>query len=495
MKNNLWVTGVALLMSMALSNAALAKKAQKEDICHFDKDTGLFKAISVSGNAIATHFSQHGDVLPGDYYADTDGDGFGAGDPVDTCPNPGTADNGDDVFPNDSNENADSDGDGVGDNSDNCPNEYGEDENGCPVVVAEGSDILVGNNLYWSHSNGVTRLDNDGFGNFPSGQNFNTRLAVTALRVADFNEDGNHDVVVGHNEGLEVWVGLGDGNGNFAMSGTGIIAGAASKIATADVNNDGDLDFVIAQNSGYITVGLGDGMGGFTGLSPIVSGGATRSIAVGDVNGDGNLDYANIAHAGHHSVNLSYGDGSGGISNLVTLFYGGVDLGVAMGDVDGDGDIDIVSGGQGQHGLKVYENTGNDASNQVVWSRTKITSPNQMNVHTLQDMDGDGDLDVVSTGYIAHPSHNAWTVEVHFNDGNGNFDLSSSASIPTSGGEMHDVAIGDVTGDGAIDMVTNSYPMGAIVVVPGDGTPGGFGIPYMVSSPLMTRTVGVDLLD
>ena len=92
------------------------------DICHFDEDSGFFRVISISSNAVDKHIANHGDSLPGTYFVDQDGDGFGDPSTTDACSNPGFVANGDDAFPTDASEHADSDGDGVGDNSDPTPN-------------------------------------------------------------------------------------------------------------------------------------------------------------------------------------------------------------------------------------------------------------------------------------------------------------------------------------------------------------------------------------
>lgn len=47
------------------SPMAAAKKAPKVDVCHFDGDTGAFRVINVSGNALPAHIA-HGDAQPGD---------------------------------------------------------------------------------------------------------------------------------------------------------------------------------------------------------------------------------------------------------------------------------------------------------------------------------------------------------------------------------------------------------------------------------------------
>lgn len=489
---------VALLL---LGNVVLAGPADKQNICHFDAASGLFKVISVSQNAVAQHTAQHGDVLTGTFYADADGDGFGAG-ATSACPNSGFVAAGGDAFPNDPNEHADTDGDGVGDNGDAFPSDpsetadsdgdgIGDNADACPAQAGGvngcpgpqlASDILVANNIYWDHRNGVAVLKNDGAGNF-TGQNYHTRLGVNAIRAADFNGDGFDDFVTASYDNNEVWIGLNNGSGSFSTYDTGVRAGASAKIAIGDFNNDGNADVAIAQNSGMVTIALGNGAGGLTTASALATGGSTRSIAVGDLDGDGKLDYANIAHVGNHYVGVNYGDGAGGRSSQLFIDSGNVSLGVAIGDVDGDGRPDLVTGGHaGPRGpIAVYLNDGTaDLAPRVLYGALNT----QVYVHRLEDMDADGDLDIVATG-----NDGQWFVAVYDNNGAGQFN-SAPAVFHTLGGEISDVAVGDANKDGVKDIISTNYTGHSIDVLPGNGI-GGFGAIYRVTSPTMLRTVGV----
>ena len=82
------------LFSMSAS-AGRGKGAVKVDVCHL-KGNGSYNLISVSENALSAHLG-HGDVLPGDWYPDSDGDGFGDPDAASSeCPEDGYVDNADD---------------------------------------------------------------------------------------------------------------------------------------------------------------------------------------------------------------------------------------------------------------------------------------------------------------------------------------------------------------------------------------------------------------
>lgn len=62
-----------ILFALSLANAAPAAKVS---LCHQD-DTGSLNLISISGNAVAAHLANHGDVYPDAYHPDMDGDGYG----------------------------------------------------------------------------------------------------------------------------------------------------------------------------------------------------------------------------------------------------------------------------------------------------------------------------------------------------------------------------------------------------------------------------------
>ena len=71
-------TGMLAIIVMALmvvSGPAEAKKMPKVDICHVTGN-GKILLLNVSANALGGHFG-HGDWLPGEYFEDMDGDGFG----------------------------------------------------------------------------------------------------------------------------------------------------------------------------------------------------------------------------------------------------------------------------------------------------------------------------------------------------------------------------------------------------------------------------------
>src|SRR5947209_2270006 len=103
--------------------------------------------------------------------------------------------------------------------------------------------------------------------------NFEVGRHPSSVAIADFNQDGKPDLVVG-NEGVNTFsVLLGNGDGSFQPQVTYATGTAVSAVAVGDFNGDGKLDVAVANygHFGYDTpdsvgVFLGHGDGTFDGL-------------------------------------------------------------------------------------------------------------------------------------------------------------------------------------------------------------------------------------
>jgi len=124
--------GRHLLLTCALSamliTPALAGPQGKVDVCHPAGNSGNVLTLNVNANSLGGHLG-HGDWLPGTYFADADGDGFGdSGAPIESCVQPaGTSTNGDDCDDSDAGTNPGADevcGDAI---DNNCDGQVDED--------------------------------------------------------------------------------------------------------------------------------------------------------------------------------------------------------------------------------------------------------------------------------------------------------------------------------------------------------------------------------
>ena len=162
-----------------------------------------------------------------------------------------------------------------------------------------------------------------------------------------------------------------------------------------DLDNDGDLDIVAAgtwyENPGWTQHPAPGG------------GGDDQKIRVGDLNGDGRQD-----------VVVNSGDGTGDLAwyssttpksgnwekHLIRASrVGGHTLG--LGDVDGDGDIDVLSAEMFGE-VAIYYNTGGGSFTE------EIISQDGAHNGVLGDVDRDGDLDILGCDYTGNPPVDLW---------------------------------------------------------------------------------------
>ena len=112
-------------------------------------------------------------------------------------------------------------------------------------------------------------------------------------------------------------------------------------------------------------------------------------------------------------------------------------------DMDGDGDVDVLSASINDDKIAWYENDGN----QSFTTHVITTSANGARSVYAGDLDGDGDVDVLSASY--HDDKIAW----YENDGNQSF---ATHIITTNADRASSVFAKDIDSDGDIDVVSSS---------------------------------------
>ena len=281
---------------------------------------------------------------------------------------------------------------------------------------------------------------NDGNGVFTLGQELDSSGAL-AVAWSDVDGDLDLDLVMSlGSEGSAVYIN--NANGVFTNGGQRLGNSWTQSIALGDVNGDGILDMVAGNLNQPIIIRLGDAAGNFDdrGVAMTFEAFATRAVALGDVDGDSDLDlYIGIPGAPDA---LWINDGSASFTNSGQTLSPQNTRSVALGDVDGDGDLDVVLG-QAVQPNSVWLNDGGGVftdSGQALGNAFTVAA-------VLGDLDGDADLDLVVGDYDLN---NGAFNSVWFNDGNGSF---ADSGQPLSREATADLALGDVDGDGDLDLV------------------------------------------
>jgi hypothetical protein len=323
-----------------------------------------------------------------------------------------------------------------------------------PTVWQFRTAVAGGSGYLFSHSAAPT---------FGSGE------STYGIAIGDVDGDGDLDAVVANFSDQAESVYLNDGTGQFAAHPVSPTFGSrySAAVALGDVDDDGDMDALVANGDGPQDVYLNNGSGCFTlhSISPTFGAGESMDVELGDVDGDGDLDAIVANWRAPHDVYLNDGTGRFAPQPISPTFGFNWSFDVAVGDVDGDGDLDAITANYYNQPQAVYLNdgTGRFAAHPI----SPTFGSGYSHSVALGDLDGDGDLDAVVANH-----YNNQAEEVYLNDSTGRF--APHPISPTFGaGNSSTVVLGDMDGDGDLDVVVSNIEHQAEDVYFNDGT-GGF---------------------
>lgn len=251
-----------------------------------------------------------------------------------------------------------------------------------------------------------------------------------------------------------------------------------AQLQIADLNNDGKNDIVYgATASQVLIVMLGDGAGNYTKYS-FLAGGQIWGVRVADMDADGKLDVVTSLVTSNMTIFKGDNLWTGAITTQ-SIALANDPMGFVLTDVNADARPDIVVARWNANVISVLLNCGSgvttvpyngnptqacSSTGQAITNfhaaATVATGANPRGV-VIGDMSGDGKVDMVFSSY------NASTISIALGNANGTF----AAPTTTAIANPRQVAMLDMNADGRLDVISTTNT--GVTVLLGNGT-GGF---------------------
>ena len=232
------------------------------------------------------------------------------------------------------------------------------------------------------------------------------------------------------------------------------------RMSAGDLTGDGHADLASVQwTSATVAVLAGAGTGGFARRVLYATPRRPSGIVIADVDADGDQDIVTVSANPAGSVAIFANNGVGRLERLGTYATSRKAYAVAAGDLDRDGVVDLVTANFSHRHLHVLRGQGG--------GRFAVSGHYEGTLATdvaLGDVNGDGNLDVALAA-----EREPGSLVVRLGNGDGSFGL---PSMYGGTGRPWGVTLADLNRDGHLDMAAASYSYDSVYVLinRGDGT-------------------------
>jgi len=309
--------------------------------------------------------------------------------------------------------------------------------------------------------------------------------------IADIDGDGKPDLIVAndYNNTISIYRNISTGGvlttNSFAPAV--VIATPPGQyspmdLVVADVDGDGKLDIIADDyNNSTVSVYRNTSTPGnissntFAVRVDFVTGSQPQGIEVRDIDGDGRPDIL-VANSGDGTVSILRNTSVTG-SLTTNSFAPKIDITtgsgcdcILVGDLDGDGKPDVIAANQNDGTLSLLRNLSSpgEITTNSFAPKVDITVMSGLIRAAIGDLDGDGKLDIAVASYFPQ------TLSVLHNISTpGDFSFDSPVNYPL-GGRGHSPIFSDLNGDGKPDIAVVTELNSLLSIFQNTSTPGSF---------------------
>lgn len=327
-----------------------------------------------------------------------------------------------------------------------------------PITVLNTATALTACSKKFFNPTFIPSKDSITRGDIAYKVDFTTFAQPNSVVIGDIDGDGKSDLAIANRGGNTVSVLRNTSNTGMISFANKVDFTTMAKpwyIAIGDIDGDGKPDLVIIDTDSNLSVLRNTSNVGaisFATKVDFITGLDPQSVAIGDLDQDGRLDLA-IANEGSNTVSILRNTGSIGTISFATKvdFTTGTDpMAVAIGDLDEDGKPDLAVVNNFSFRVSVLRNISSIGTISFA-SKLDYTTGSYPRSIALGDLNGDGKLD------MAIANNNSRSVSIFRNTSViGTISFTAKVDIPTERAPVF-LAIGNIDGDSRPDLAVITF--------------------------------------